>query len=122
MSETRKCPWCAEEIQSEAIRCRYCRSRLASLDPESWHRDLPERRLAGVASAVSRALALPLGLVRVGFIVLAFFHLLGPLLYGALWLTIPFAPGGDSPSSRWAGKAADAIDALRGERGASSPR
>jgi phage shock protein PspC (stress-responsive transcriptional regulator) len=97
MDEFRKCPYCGEEIRAAATRCRYCRSRLTALDPERWFRDHPERRVAGVASAVARALAVPVGAVRLGFIVLTFIHLLGPMLYVALWLLVPFAPGGDAP-------------------------
>ena len=96
MDDTRKCPYCAEDIPAAAVRCRWCRSRLTDLDPERWHRDHAERRLAGVAVAVARGLVVPLGVVRVGFIALAFFHLLGPILYGALWLLIPFTPGDPS--------------------------
>src|SRR6266481_5152427 len=97
MEDVRTCPYCAEEIRAAATRCPYCRSRVTALDPERWFRDHPERRVAGVASAVARALAIPVGAVRLGFIVLTFVHLLGPLLYGALWLLIPYTPGGDAP-------------------------
>jgi phage shock protein PspC (stress-responsive transcriptional regulator) len=114
MQETRKCPYCAEEIPAEAIRCRYCRSRLATLDPERWSRNHPERRIAGVAIAITRALAVPLGVVRVGFIVLTFFHFLGPLLYGALWLIVPFDPGEEPLLERGLGRAKDLAGQLRG--------
>lgn len=96
----RKCPFCAEEIPIEALRCRYCRSRVVMLDPEGWHRDLPERRIAGVGAALARVLLVPAGVVRVGFIVLTFFHLLGLVVYAALWLIIPFSPKGPSPLER----------------------
>src|SRR5439155_6342259 len=46
---TRKCPFCAEEIRAEAIRCPFCRSRLGASDREHWYRGHPERRVAGVA-------------------------------------------------------------------------
>jgi len=45
-------------------------------------------------------MALPVGAVRLGFLVLTFVHVVGPVLYGALWAIIPFAPGMESPLER----------------------
>lgn len=92
---TRPCPYCAEEISASAVRCPHCRSRL--MEPGRWHRDHPERRLAGVAAGVARALALPVTAVRVAFLVLVFVHFIGPIVYGALWLLMPYAAGEDPP-------------------------
>ncbi len=96
MAEMKKCPYCGEEIRSEAIRCRYCRSRLTAFDPARWHRDHPERRLAGVCAALAHVLAVPVTLVRLVVVILTLFHLMGALLYVALWLVIPRRPGEDS--------------------------
>ena len=96
MNDTRPCPCCAEEIPATAVRCRYCRSRLGSLDPERWQRNHPERRLGGVAAAVAHGMAFPIGAVRLAFLVLTFVHLVGVVLYLALWAIIPFAPGSES--------------------------
>lgn len=96
MEASKRCPYCAEEIPAEAVRCRYCRSRLSFVDPSGWYRAQPGRKIAGVAAALARSLALPVGAVRAAFVLATFFHLLGPILYLALWLTIPFRPGGDS--------------------------
>jgi phage shock protein PspC (stress-responsive transcriptional regulator) len=69
---------------------------LTSFDPARWHRDHPERRLAGVCAALAHVLAVPVVLVRLIFVILTFFHLLGVLLYLALWIVIPRRPGEDS--------------------------
>lgn len=120
MENTTRCPYCQEEIQAAAIRCRWCRSRLQAFDPEGWFRDHPDRRLAGVAAALARAVAMPAGAVRLGFVVLTFVHLLGPILYGALWLLVPFGPGDPSPLMRGVARVRAVLDAFQhGTRGSS---
>lgn len=96
MSETKRCPFCAEEIRAEATRCRYCRSRLTSFDAGRWHRSHADGRVAGVCAALAHSLAVPVAAVRLAFVVLTFVHLLGPLLYAALWLVVPRRSGGES--------------------------
>lgn len=95
-TERRPCPFCAEDVAAAAVRCPHCRSRLATFAPDAWRRDHPERRVAGVAAAVAHATAAPVGAVRLGFVVLTFFHLAGPILYGLGWLLIPRTAGAPS--------------------------
>jgi phage shock protein PspC (stress-responsive transcriptional regulator) len=113
MDDMRRCPYCDEEIRAEAIRCRYCRSRLAALDPSGWYRDRPDRRLAGVAGAVSEAFAIPVAAARFGFIVLTVFHMLGAVAYGALWILVPFRPGDEPPFARVLHVVRRVVDELR---------
>src|SRR5678815_4077941 len=124
MESMRRCPYCDEEIRAEAIRCRHCRSRLGSVDPSAWYRDLPDRRVAGVAAAVAQAFAVPVAAARFGFLVLAWFHLIGVVAYVALWLLIPFAPGDEPDGARggsWTRSATRSCRAARRPRG-TAPR
>jgi phage shock protein PspC (stress-responsive transcriptional regulator) len=120
MTDRRPCPYCAEEIAAQAVRCPYCRSRLVTFDATALHRDHPERKLAGVAAAVAQALAVPAVVVRAAFVVLSFFHLAGLVLYGILWLLVPYAPGDESVLERWLAMAQSALRRLRGA--AAEPR
>lgn len=114
MENMKDCPYCGEEVRAEAIRCRYCRSRLTSFDAGHWHRNHSEARLAGVCAALGAALAVPVAAVRLGFVVLSFFHLLGPTVYGALWLIIPKRPGEDSLLERGLRRALELATSLGG--------
>jgi phage shock protein PspC (stress-responsive transcriptional regulator) len=107
-----RCPACAEEIASEAVRCPYCRSRLSYIDARGWHRDQPGRKLGGVCVALARSLALPVGPVRAAFVLLSFVQFLGPVVYLALWLTIPFRLDGDSIVERALAVLRDLVEQL----------
>lgn len=113
MDGMRNCPYCAEEIRLEAIRCPHCRSYLPATDGPQWCRDHPERRVAGVAAALGRTFGVSVAAARVVFIALTFFHFVGPLMYGALWLTIPFRPEEQSWLERALAHGRDAVSRLR---------
>ena len=60
-----------------------------------WHRSGPERRLAGVCTALARELDMPLPAVRAAFVLaiaLPGIRILAAGLYLALWFVTPPAP------------------------------
>lgn len=68
-----------------------------------WHRGDPERRLAGVCTALSRELGIPLPALRAAFVLavaLPGIRVLALGLYLALWFVTPAAPGEPSGLDR----------------------
>jgi phage shock protein PspC (stress-responsive transcriptional regulator) len=70
----------------------------ASATPRRLVRRLDERLLGGVAGGVADALGIDVVVVRLGFVVAAFFGGLGVIVYGLGWLLLPAAPT-DAPAT-----------------------
>lgn len=94
-SASKKCPWCAEAIREEAIKCRYCGSmldpsaRLRGLS-EQWSRPAQGRTLAGVCAGIARQFDVSVTLLRLAFVLgFIFSGGLFLLLYIVLWLIMP---------------------------------
>jgi phage shock protein PspC (stress-responsive transcriptional regulator) len=91
---TKRCPYCAEEIQAEALKCKHCGTWLsaAAVPGPNWLvRPSSNRMLAGVCAGIGNALRIDPTLVRILFALATFFTALVPgiIVYIILAFVIP---------------------------------
>lgn len=95
MNEIRRCPYCAEEVRAEAIKCKHCGSILSQRRPVSdWYRSADERMVAGVCGGLALQFGLPPAVVRLAFVLMTLFMGgAGLVIYAVLWIVMPLDEG-----------------------------
>jgi phage shock protein PspC (stress-responsive transcriptional regulator) len=91
---TKRCPYCAEEIRAEAIKCRWCGTQLGGSPLQrNWYRSREHRRLAGVCAGLADEFGISVTLIRLAFLLGTLVGGgMGLILYVVLWVAMPYRP------------------------------
>ena len=91
MNDTKLCPYCAEEVRAQAVKCRYCGSRLDDRrSTADWYRTANDRMIAGVCGGLALQLGVPTAVVRLAFALMTLFAGgIGLVIYAVLWVVMP---------------------------------
>jgi phage shock protein PspC (stress-responsive transcriptional regulator) len=91
MNDTKLCPYCAEEVRAQAIKCRYCGSRLDDRHATAdWFRTASDRMIAGVCGGLALQFGVPTSVVRLAFVLMTLFAGgIGLVIYAVLWVVMP---------------------------------
>lgn len=91
MMDVKQCPYCAEEVRVEAVKCKHCGSSLRRRRAlTEWYRSADDKMVAGVCGGIARELGVPTAIVRLAFVLMTVLNFgFGLLVYAVLWIVMP---------------------------------
>ncbi len=97
---TKRCPYCAEAIRAEAIKCRHCGSMLqgGSVLTRPWRRSRRHKMIAGVCAGLAAEFGISVTVVRLAFVLGTLVSGMGIVIYLALWVVMPYGED-DAPAA-----------------------
>jgi len=90
----KSCPYCAEEIQEAAVKCRFCGSMLdGSPWSRTWHRSRQGKMIAGVCAGLAEQFGMSVTALRFALVILTLLGMgWGVVVYAVLWVIMPYRP------------------------------
>lgn len=88
----KQCPYCAEDIQQQAVKCRFCGSLLdGSALTRTWYRSRRGKMIAGVCAGLAEQFGISVTALRLAAVLLTLLGAgWGIIVYIVLWVIMPY--------------------------------
>jgi len=87
----KRCPFCAEDIRDEAVKCRFCGSMLdGSVLTRTWYRSRRGKMIAGVCAGLAEQFGISVTALRLAAILFTVMGGWGVIVYIVLWVIMPY--------------------------------